>query len=95
MQHKLITSLFLLLAVTAAAQDRTADPNPEFKVRVNTTLEPVGDGPYEATVESLSGWTCPEWFRDAKFGIWAHWGPQCQPEDGDWFARNKIGRAHV
>ena len=88
MQHKLITSLFLLLAVTAAAQDRTAEPNPEFKVRVNSALEPVGDGPYEATVESLSGWTCPEWFRDAKFGIWAHWGPQCQAEDGDWFARN-------
>ena len=88
MRHRLITLLFLPLAVTAAAQDRTADPNPEFKVRVNTALEPVGDGPYEATVESLSGWTCPEWFRDAKFGIWAHWGPQCQPEDGDWFARN-------
>ena len=88
MRHKLITSLFLLAAVTASAQDRTAEPNPEFKVRVNTALEPVGDGPYEGTVESLSGWTCPEWFRDAKFGIWAHWGPQCQPEDGDWFARN-------
>ncbi len=29
----------------------------------------------------------PEWFRDAKFGIWAHWGPQCQPEAGDWYAR--------
>jgi alpha-L-fucosidase len=29
----------------------------------------------------------PEWFRDAKFGIWAHWGPQCQPEFGDWYAR--------
>jgi hypothetical protein len=28
-----------------------------------------------------------EWFRDAKFGIWAHWGPQCQPERGDWYAR--------
>ena len=88
MRLRLITSLFLVVAVTAAAQDRTADPNPDFKVRVNTALEPVGDGPYEATVESLSGWTCPEWFRDAKFGIWAHWGPQCQPEDGDWFARN-------
>jgi len=23
----------------------------------------------------------------AKFGIWAHWGPQCQPEPGDWYAR--------
>ena len=30
----------------------------------------------------------PEWYRDAKFGIWAHWGPQCVPEAGDWYARN-------
>ena len=30
----------------------------------------------------------PEWFRDAKFGIWAHWGPQSAIEDGDWYARN-------
>ena len=29
----------------------------------------------------------PEWFRDAKFGIWAVFGPQCEPEDGDWYAR--------
>ena len=29
----------------------------------------------------------PEWFRNAKFGIWAHWGPQCQPEAGDWYGR--------
>ena len=30
----------------------------------------------------------PDWFRDAKFGIWAHWGPQCEPEHGDWYARS-------
>jgi alpha-L-fucosidase len=29
----------------------------------------------------------PDWFRDAKFGIWAHWGPQCVPEYGDWYGR--------
>jgi len=29
----------------------------------------------------------PDWFSDAKFGIWAHWGPQCQPEHSDWYAR--------
>jgi alpha-L-fucosidase len=23
-----------------------------------------------------------------KFGIWAHWSPQCVPEKGDWYARN-------
>jgi alpha-L-fucosidase len=30
----------------------------------------------------------PEWYRDAKFGIWCHWTPQCVPEAGDWYARN-------
>jgi alpha-L-fucosidase len=29
----------------------------------------------------------PDWFRDAKFGIWAHWGPQCVAEAGDWYGR--------
>ncbi|MBP5334084.1 MAG: alpha-L-fucosidase, partial [Bacteroidales bacterium] len=43
---------------------------------------------YEPTWESLSQYgEAPEWFRDAKLGLWAHWGPQCQPEDGDWYAR--------
>ena len=30
----------------------------------------------------------PEWYRDAKFGIWAHWGAAVRPEQGDWYARN-------
>src|SRR5690348_12265303 len=45
-------------------------------------------GPFAGTNESLAAYRCPEWFRDAKFGIWAHWGPQSAPEDGDWYARN-------
>lgn len=50
--------------------------------------EKVSEGKYEATWESLSQYEqAPDWFRDAKFGIWAHWGPQCQPEAGDWYAR--------
>ena len=48
---------------------------------------PVETGRFTADWESLSAWQCPEWFRDAKFGIWAHWGPQCQAECGDWYAR--------
>ena len=47
----------------------------------------VKTGTYGNDWESLSQWECPEWFMDAKFGIWAHWGPQCQAEDGDWYAR--------
>lgn len=49
--------------------------------------EPVKEGRFSPDWKSLSGWTCPEWFKDAKFGIWAHWGPQCQAEAGDWYAR--------
>jgi alpha-L-fucosidase len=40
-----------------------------------------------------SGYQVPDWFRDAKFGIWAHWGPQCQPEHGDWYARKMYMQA--
>lgn len=52
-----------------------------------TTDVAIEQGNYEANWESLAQWECPEWFKDAKFGIWAHWGPQCQAEDGDWYAR--------
>ena len=48
----------------------------------------AGDGPYKPTWDSLLEYDAPEWYQDAKFGIWAHWSPQCVPEDGDWYARN-------
>jgi len=48
----------------------------------------VMDGPFQPTRASLRSYSIPEWFRDAKFGIWAHWGPQSAVEAGDWYARN-------
>jgi alpha-L-fucosidase len=48
----------------------------------------VAEGPFKPTLESLSAFQVTDWYRDAKFGIWAHWGPQCQPEQGDWYAQN-------
>ncbi len=47
----------------------------------------LASGPFEPTWDSLRQYQCPDWFRDAKFGIWAHWGPQCVPMVGDWYAR--------
>ena len=61
----------------------------------------VATGKYSPEWESLKQWECPEWFKDAKFGIWAHWGPQCQAETGDWYARHMYydnhwqGKHHV
>lgn len=48
----------------------------------------IPNGPFLPYWESLKTYQCPGWFRDAKFGIWAHWDPQCVPEQGDWYARN-------
>ena len=45
-------------------------------------------GYFEPTFESLRQYSAPAWFRDAKFGIWSHWGPQSVPMCGDWYARN-------
>ena len=42
---------------------------------------------FKPTEGSLKNYQYPEWFRDAKFGIWAHWGPQAVPRQGDWYAR--------
>ena len=43
---------------------------------------------FQGTRASLQRYRIPDWFRDAKFGIWSHWGPQSAIEDGDWYARN-------
>jgi alpha-L-fucosidase len=44
-------------------------------------------GKFQPTDESFKQYQYPEWFRDAKFGIWAHWGPQAVPRMGDWYAK--------
>lgn len=48
----------------------------------------IAAGPFQPNAKSLATYQVPEWFRDAKFGIWAHWGPQSSLEAGDWYARN-------
>lgn len=47
----------------------------------------IASGPFTPDWDSLEQYRTPDWFRNAKFGIWAHWGPQCEPEFGDWYGR--------
>jgi alpha-L-fucosidase len=52
-------------------------------------------GPFRPDWDSLAQtYQCPQWFRDAKFGIWAHWTAQCVPEQGDWYARQMYIQNH-
>ena len=51
-------------------------------------VAPLRPGPFTNDAASFQQYRTPDWFRDAKFGIWSHWGPQAVPRDGDWYARN-------
>lgn len=86
----LVASLGFTGATIHAQIPTTATPS----VIVNTTAEPVAPGKFQPSWESLKQFETPEWFRDAKFGIWAHWGPQCQPERGDWYAREMYSQGN-
>ncbi|MFP9099586.1 alpha-L-fucosidase [Flavobacterium sp. RHBU_24] len=50
---------------------------------------PIAEGPFEPTWESIEKNYPgePQWLREAKFGIWVHFGPQSAGESGDWYAR--------
>ena len=83
----LITLACPLLLSAQNIYDNAKDAEKAIRIHVSTDKEPLVKGKYQPTWESLSDYQCPAWFRDAKFGIWAHWGPQCEPEYGDWFGR--------
>jgi alpha-L-fucosidase len=77
------TSLLVLLAglLFAPSLQASTPPAPDSAGLA------IAPGPFKPTRDSLTNYSCPEWFRDAKFGIWAHWGPQSVPMEGDWYAR--------
>jgi alpha-L-fucosidase len=76
------------LAKKLSAMLPTAPATPSGRVATSAERN-LAPGPFQPSWSSLkSQYKTPEWFRDAKFGIWAHWTAQCVPEQGDWYARN-------
>jgi len=50
---------------------------------------PIAAGPFQPTWDSIDSHypSAPAWLREAKFGIWVHFGPQSAGQSGDWYAR--------
>jgi alpha-L-fucosidase len=47
------------------------------------------EGPYRADWQSLQKYEVPDWYKDAKFGIFIHWGVYSIPAFGnEWYPRN-------
>lgn len=61
-----------------------------FTVNAQTSLDKstetidqlIKEGSFKANWESLKKHTDPEWFRDAKFGVYTHWSPQTVGTEG-------------
>lgn len=75
--------LMLLLSITTQADSNNAESG-----RLQS---------FKADWDSLKAYECPKWFQDAKFGIYAHWGPYSvskAPGNTDWYSRNMYKKGH-
>lgn len=79
-KYLLVASTLFLCTGAVTAQN--------YPIPVSEKNEKMMEGKFKPTWESLKNYQVPEWFRNAKFGIWAHWGPQCVEGSGDWMARS-------
>jgi alpha-L-fucosidase len=84
----LVSTFAISLKAESPAGNTTQPAEPEQLRGLPRPNElPLAQGPFQPTKASLDElYECPEWFADAKFGFWAHWGPQCVGLNG-WYAK--------
>nr|WP_294782640.1 alpha-L-fucosidase [uncultured Flavobacterium sp.] len=100
---KISAALLFLLQLNVSAQEKNPMPAIPVPLPINSVVMedsktfpevklelPIAKGPFEPSWESIEKNYPgePDWLRDAKFGIWVHFGPQASGESGDWYARN-------
>ena len=80
----LVLAEFLAPVTDAAAQG----PNPAVADAIKEIDRQVTAGPFEPNWESLNTYAVPQWYKDAKFGIFIHWGVYSVPAFGsEWYPR--------
>ena len=61
-----------------------AETNMNFAIETNGPFAPT----WTSIAANVSGNGTPAWLRQAKFGIWFHYGPQANLQSGDWSAQH-------
>jgi len=83
-----------MCAALALAASSASAEIPGYQARLANKLTNVktgiAKGPFKADWDSLrAGYRTPDWFRDAKFGIFIHWGVYSVPAfANEWYSRN-------
>src|SRR5689334_2757682 len=74
------------------AEDRSWVPDEvvaENSAGLARVRDVIAAGPFDDTWESLSTYQVPRWFREAKLGIFVHWGVYSVPAfRSEWYPRN-------
>ncbi len=60
------------------------------KALLATVRKTIKAGPFRADYESLNQYEVPQWFKDAKFGIFIHWGVYAVPAYGNTWYPNQM-----
>ena len=80
---------FAAFAIMAGAALSAAQPSPAVQHELQRVRAGVRTGSFAPDWNSLGAYRVPKWFRDAKFGIFIHWGVYSVPAFGnEWYSRN-------
>jgi alpha-L-fucosidase len=84
-----LLTLAAAIALHANAMAQTAAANDVVQHQLAKVTEGDRQGPFAPNWDSLGAYRAPDWFRDAKFGIFLHWGVYSVPAFGnEWYPRN-------
>lgn len=83
------------LALIAVGQESFAEPthdptqpHPLVESALVDIRAGIDEGPYQPEWQSLEAYEIPQWYKDAKFGIFIHWGAYSVPAFGsEWYPR--------
>jgi len=76
------------VAIDLAWQKASAKYDVARKAILQQVDQVNGQGPFRADWESLQNYKVPDWYKDAKFGVFIHWGVYSVPAFGsEWYPR--------
>lgn len=79
----------LLASLCSMASPASAqDPSPAVASALEKIEKVAEAGPFKPSWDSLTAYEVPQWYQDAKFGIFIHWGAYSVPAFGsEWYPR--------
>jgi alpha-L-fucosidase len=83
---------------SSGSQVQSSSPTPlRVTISLPSGAKPIPKGPFAPTWESIRrNYRVPQWFVDAKFGIFMHWGLYAVPaKQSEWYARHMYSNPEI